>query len=230
MTDAVFFDFYGTLAHFGDYHVEATAEFLDVIGLDDDPREFFEHWNEHFYALKEELVEGDEFIPIWHMYGESLDRTFEDQGRDVSSGEVSEAVSICMERLPEHLQPAPGLHETLKALDHRRLAVVSNADEDDLQSQLRQIEARPFFDVVVSSQAAEAYKPHPRIFRLALDKLDLEPEQVAFVGDSLAWDIKGASELGMTTIWYNGRHQDQVDGVTPDHEIDELTEIPDIVG
>lgn len=233
--DAVFFDFYGTLVHFGNYHREVTAAFLDALDLDGaepDPDAFFDRWNEHFYALKDHLVEHDEFLPIWHMYGESMDRAFRDRGLDVSGDQIAAAVRICTEALPGYLTLAPGAEATVEALREagRTLAVVSNADEDDLHRQLAQVGLDGRFDAVVSSEQAMAYKPHPRIFRIALDRVGLEPGQVAFVGDNPRWDIAGANRVGMTSVWYNHRGDPPVDGIEPRHEVRKLQEVAALFG
>ncbi|MBA2357730.1 MAG: HAD-IA family hydrolase [Actinobacteria bacterium] len=52
-------------------------------------------------------------------------------------------------------------------------------------------------DVALSSRAHGKTKPHPTIFRAALEHLDVAPEAAAMVGDSLEDDIEGARALGM---------------------------------
>jgi HAD superfamily hydrolase (TIGR01450 family) len=44
-------------------------------------------------------------------------------------------------------------------------------------------------------------KPQPHIFRVALARLQMRPEEVAMVGDSLNSDVKGAQGVGLRTIW-----------------------------
>ena len=46
-----------------------------------------------------------------------------------------------------------------------------------------------------------AGKPMPYIFRVALGRLGLSPEEVAMIGDSLASDVRGAQTVGLRTIW-----------------------------
>lgn len=232
MVKAVFFDFYGTLVHFGSYHLEATAAFLDMLGLDEEPGDFFDHWNEHFYALKDHLVEHDEFLPIWHMYGESMDRAFRERGHDLTGNQISACVAVCTHALPEFLTPAPGVEAAVDDLagDGFRLAVVSNADEHDLLNQLKMFELDDRFEVVLSSEHAQAYKPHPRIFEMALKRMDLGAGEVAFVGDNPRWDIAGANRVGMTSVWYNRDGAEAVEGIEPDFVVRKLGEVGDVVG
>lgn len=55
-------------------------------------------------------------------------------------------------------------------------------------------------DFVVSSEEAGVEKPHPYIFRLALEKLGMQAEEVLMVGDSLDKDILGAQLLGIKAL------------------------------
>ncbi|MBI2912676.1 MAG: HAD family hydrolase [Chloroflexi bacterium] len=66
---------------------------------------------------------------------------------------------------------------------------------------LRQDGLEPFLGVVAISCDLGFIKPHPEIFRFALDTLDVPPEQTLMVGDSLRADVGGAKALGMTAVW-----------------------------
>ena len=44
-------------------------------------------------------------------------------------------------------------------------------------------------------------KPHPEIFRYALNRLHAVPWETAMVGDNLRADIAGAKELNLLSVW-----------------------------
>lgn len=50
---------------------------------------------------------------------------------------------------------------------------------------------------LVTSEEVGAEKPDPRMFQMALDKLNLSPKEVIMIGDSENKDIKGAEALGI---------------------------------
>jgi 2-haloacid dehalogenase len=50
--------------------------------------------------------------------------------------------------------------------------------------------------------AAGIYKPCPKVYRLAVDRLQLEPAEIAFVSAN-GWDAAGAAAFGFTTFWIN---------------------------
>jgi putative hydrolase of the HAD superfamily len=74
-------------------------------------------------------------------------------------------------------------------------------------------------DAIALSSDVGKRKPHPDIFRRALDELEVSPETALFVGDRLYEDMRGAGELGMTTVqalWF--RADDHADGREPDYQ------------
>lgn len=75
-----------------------------------------------------------------------------------------------------------------------KVALVSNTSRD-LEAFIRHF--RLDVDAWISSGAHGKVKPSPTIFRAALELLDVEPEEVAMVGDSPLDDVEGAKALGM---------------------------------
>lgn len=47
-------------------------------------------------------------------------------------------------------------------------------------------------------------KPNKRIFDLALEKADLQANEVWYVGDQYECDIVGARNAGIFPVWYQG--------------------------
>ena len=66
-------------------------------------------------------------------------------------------------------------------------------------------------DTAVFSSEVGLRKPHPEIFRRALEALQVAPERALFVGDSRNADIRGAQALGMRTaqaLWFRADPDD----------------------
>jgi putative hydrolase of the HAD superfamily len=89
------------------------------------------------------------------------------------------------------------------------LGVVSNF-EDWLEGMLIEMEVAPFFAFMVISGKEGVEKPDPAIFRLALERSGVAPEEAVFVGDHPRLDIEAASGLGMTGVLIDrpGRYPD----------------------
>jgi FMN phosphatase YigB (HAD superfamily) len=65
---------------------------------------------------------------------------------------------------------------------------------------LRKFDIAKYFDAIVVSGILVWRKPSARIFREALQALDVKAEETVFVGDSLIADIEGAKKVGMKTV------------------------------
>ena len=117
----------------------------------------------------------------------------------------------------------PETLEVLNALGHVRSAIVSNADHEHLATWNFEWPVQ----LIVISEAVRAYKPHPLMFRRALEQLSLQPHEVLHVGDSDVDDVKGAKAAGLRVAWLNrtGRSR-RPDVPPPDFEIRDLTELP----
>jgi putative hydrolase of the HAD superfamily len=57
-----------------------------------------------------------------------------------------------------------------------------------------------FFDYVVTSEEAGADKPDPKPFKIALEKIKIEPSKVWMIGDNLNSDIKGGNKFNLITM------------------------------
>jgi putative hydrolase of the HAD superfamily len=95
------------------------------------------------------------------------------------------------------LQPLPGAVETVRGLRARGidLAVVSNWDIG-LAEQLGRLGVDSLFTAIVTTAEAGAAKPDPAVFRLALERLGVEPGRALHVGDEPE-DEQGAVAAGM---------------------------------
>lgn len=128
------------------------------------------------------------------------------------------------------LQPwseAPGVLTELASAGVK-LGVVTNCSE-----RLGQLAAARMgvpLDVVVTAEAAGAYKPQPAPYLLAVQQLGLEPHRVLFVAGS-RFDIAGAGNVGMSVWWHNRVHMDRGDQAAPMTEHDTLVPlVGDVLG
>jgi len=85
-------------------------------------------------------------------------------------------------------------------------------------------------DAVLSVEEVGVYKPDPRVYQLAVDRLGI-PAADIFFQSANAWDAHAASSFGMKVVWCNRYRQrrERLPG-RPDHEIETLAELPRIIG
>lgn len=104
-------------------------------------------------------------------------------------------------------QPLPGAAEALARLaGGYALAIVSNSDGTVEQSLADTgiCQAGPGrgtqLEVILDSQVVGVEKPDPKIFRIALERLGIPPDQAVHVGDTRFADIAGARAAGIRPI------------------------------
>jgi 2-haloalkanoic acid dehalogenase type II len=124
----------------------------------------------------------------------------------------------------------PAFPDSAAALErlHRRfrLAVITNCDDDLFAGSSRRL-GDPF-DTVITAQQVGAYKPDPRNFAVAFERLDLPRERILHVAQSLFHDHVPAKGLGLTTVWVNRRHDRPGGGATPPAEATPDLVVPDM--
>jgi putative hydrolase of the HAD superfamily len=101
-----------------------------------------------------------------------------------------------------HYAPFP---ETLEVLEAARaafgaIAVVSNWNVY-LESFLENLGLRNYFEFVIVSDVVGAWKPDPRIFRIALERAGIGPDEVFYIGNSYREDVLGARAAGIETLF-----------------------------
>ena len=104
----------------------------------------------------------------------------------------------------------PGAEELLRRLhdDGYRLAIVADSvpgtGRRSYESVLRQHGLTDLIDAIATSDEAGAEKPDPAVFRLALDRLGIDPTdygRVVMVGNRVDRDVAGANRLGLVSVW-----------------------------
>ena len=134
------------------------------------------------------------------------------------------------------MRAAPGAIEVLAALRDRglRLGLVSNVvyDAAVVYAMLDRDGLLPYLDVVVCSSAVGVRKPHPAIYRVALDGLGVPAERTVFIGDRVLQDIAGPRRQGMQAILTHQHRQETppTSGLgCPDAIIPDLSALPDLL-
>lgn len=93
------------------------------------------------------------------------------------------------------------LLERLTAIPDVRLGIITNGDPAFQGRKLATVGLADRFETVVASGAEGVVKPDPTIFRIACERLGVEPASAVYVGDRLRTDAIGAADAGLTGIW-----------------------------
>lgn len=89
-----------------------------------------------------------------------------------------------------------------------KLGLISTAYEEDIDAILERAGiAKGLFDIVVGVNTIKKEKPHPEVFRHALSRLNVEPDETLFVGDHVDIDYKGARAVGIHALLIEREHR-----------------------
>jgi HAD superfamily hydrolase (TIGR01662 family) len=132
------------------------------------------------------------------------------------------------------LEVFPDTEPTLAELKARNypIAVVSNTSQSDAKEVAKALDSLGllrYIDAIVTSVDVREEKPHPRIFRTALERLGLQANESAMIGNDIAQDMAGAQKLGMTTILVNREGANLETATKPTFAVTSLQEIPSIL-
>ncbi len=113
----------------------------------------------------------------------------------------------------------------------RPLGVVTNGPAEVQRTKIELLGVGDLVDFAIISGEFGVAKPDPAIFRAALDRAGVEPQDAVFVGDSVEFDMAGARAAGIPSVWVNrhGRTWSEA-GWEPTWEIRSLDEVPSLLG
>lgn len=218
---AITFDFHNTLAACPEWFElevrQLPSSFLHWWSGQDGrvlPPELSEEADGRYRRLRKEIMEhGNELTAE-----ASLELVFGGMHLQVPEDDVRSGIDHLMREALKGATPIPGAVETVQEI-HRAgvpIGIVSSAVYHPfLEWTLESFGIRKAFRVIVTSASAGFYKSRPEIYELAAGALGAAPERMVHIGDSLRFDVRGASRAGMGTVWLR---EDQA--VAADHSIE----------
>ena len=139
--------------------------------------------------------------------------------------------------LPNSLATWQPFQDTVAALQQLRsklkLGIISNVDDDLFALTRPKLQAE--FDFVITAGQASAYKPSPRIFQIAKERIGLPASQWLHAGQSVYHDVIPAKSLGLATVWVNRASARPGSGAArpasgrPDAEVRTVQELADLL-
>ena len=233
---AVILDAYGTLFHYErEKLLTVFQSIVSTYGLSVDADVFLERWRIHESAFRSARVfqkdgewrTSETFVSYQEAWATCFHKAYADLG--ISGGPEEEGVSMMLADL--HRREV--YVEVLQALEALRarvpLVLLSNAGAPFL---FRTLEHNGLaFEIVVYSEEERVYKPHPRIFQRALERIGAEAHEVLYVGDSPTEDVVGATAVGIPTVWINRTEEEWPlsQESRPTHEVPDLLGLIDVV-
>ncbi|WP_201981178.1 HAD family hydrolase [Hymenobacter rubidus] len=165
---------------------------------------------ESFYQLYSELLEEYHVLLMAgrYSYEEARRRRFErllaPYWPAATASEIDDFVRANHTHYPLMRQPVAGAVALLHALKpHYRIGVVTNNRTAEQEDKLRFLGMTDLVDALVTSEEVGVPKPSPRIFEVALERLQARAEETVLVGDNWQADVLGALAVGIRPVWLN---------------------------
>jgi putative hydrolase of the HAD superfamily len=110
------------------------------------------------------------------------------------------------------------------------LALLTNGSQRTQRMKIARFNLEPLFDAILVEGELGFGKPDPRVFLLALDRLQRSPSEVWMVGDHLEWDVAAAQALGIHAVWVDAPAKGLPEGsaIRPDRIVRSIAELRDV--
>lgn len=214
------FDAYGTLFDFA----AAARNCRDVLG--DDIDRLTALWRDKQLQYTWLRAAQGRHADFWQVTGDALDFALETLG--LTKPDLRDRLMS----LYLTLDPFPEVSSVLARLKAAGLqtAILSNGSPAMLDAAVKAAKLETLLDAVLSVEEVGVYKPHPRVYQLAVDRLGIPASAICFQSSN-AWDAYAASAFGMQVVWCNryGQRRERLPG-SPNREIKSLAELPALVG
>ena len=224
--DAVIFDLFGTLIDDLSHPESQRVEYEQVM-------------SETAASLS---VPIDDFTRLWlemvdsRMIGAlpTTDAAFaqicQQLGAQREAEQISSAARIRFEYIRRSLKPR---HDTIETLLQLKTSGCKVGLISDCTPETPALwPDTPFAAVIeapVFSCAVGLRKPDPRIYALACERLQVEPQRCVFVGDGGSKELTGASDAGMRAILIRAPYDDDIGGGREEWQGDRISSLKEIL-
>lgn len=217
--EACVFDAYGTLFDFN----SAASAAKDELG--DDWQRLSDLWR--LKQLQYTWLRGlaEHHADFWQVTGDALDFALATLKIE-RPGLRDRLMNLYLQ-----LGTYPEVPAMLRELKGRgmKLAILSNGTPPMLTAVVGNSGLGGVFDAVLSVEEVGVYKPHPLVYGLAAQRLQIAPSRICFLSSN-GWDAYSAKAFGFQVIWCNrfGQAAERIPA-TPDGEIADLSALPGLV-
>ena len=192
----IFFDVHETLIHIAYSPPEIFHALCEEVGVEVSLTAVLEK-----YPVPEELERRREAhgndIDFWIAFNNSL---VAELGLSDPSGSLAQFIT---EGFTRHAwwKPYAEAESVLKELKSMgfKIAVIANA-RDLVLGRLDQVGLTHLFDSITFSDEVGVPKPDPLIFRTALERVGVQPQEAIHIGDRMKEDVEGATAAGINAV------------------------------
>lgn len=159
---------------------------------------------------------------FWQVTGDALDFALESYG--CNEGGLRDDLLAAYRELSCYPE-VPGALAKLHGAGVR-CAILSNGSPEMLRAAVTSAGLEDLLEPVLSVEEVGVFKPDPRVYQLAVDRLGVPAGAISFQSSN-AWDAAGAVSFGLRVVWINrfGQRQERL-GLPVDRELTSLDGLP----
>ncbi len=175
---------------------------------------WYESLNSTLKHFKQKEISKEEFKEKY--WGNELQENLKRLGLDKKIG------SFCIniyEDYTDKIKIFSGTKKTLEKLDTYKKAIITNTPRNCTFQILKKYEIKKYFDVLITSDQIENGKPAPDMINKACEKLEVNPGNCVFIGDTKN-DVKAGNKAGCTVIGIK---------IDADYKINKIDKLLDII-
>ena len=173
--------------------------------------------DEAFYMAREGKISHDE------EFAYRIQKTYKDSGIEVSKEEAKQFEERYRYH-QKHIHVPEGIKTLLSECKKqgKTMGVLTNGTALHQGKKLENLQLSKWFDEdkMFISDVIGFTKPNVKAFQIVQEKMNLNPEETWFVGDTFEVDVVGAKNAGWHVIWFNHRKRPMPEGdIRPDIEV-----------
>jgi putative hydrolase of the HAD superfamily len=228
MVNAVFFDFGGTLDTDGIHWSEKFWDIYQKYNININKQDY-----EYAYVEAEnslgggDLFKNKSFKDILSLQISAQFDVLKKKNiiKDTEYSLLDEMIRNCYDDVKKSMSYSRELLKTLS--EQYTLGIISNF-YGNLKHVCKEFELNNYLTFFIDSEIVGIRKPDTGIYKLAVNSMHTNPEEVVMIGDSYERDIVPAKSIGCKTVWLKGRswREEAEDNSKADYIINSIREIP----
>ncbi|WP_017415492.1 HAD family hydrolase [Clostridium tunisiense] len=143
---------------------------------------------------------------------------------------LKELVDFWNKEFPKCAEPMANVYKVLDFLiqENVKMGIVTNGHSDFQNRKIDKLDLRKYMKTIIISEEVDVRKPNPEIFHLALSRANSNSKATLFVGDNPQCDIKGAIDVGLSSVWLSNGQGWDINEYMPKYIINNICELMNI--
>jgi putative hydrolase of the HAD superfamily len=192
----------------------------------------------HLFKLKyseamdsdSKLIMKDIFFEIDKQGYRPREEVFKELQERVTSKykpDIEELINFWNVEFPKCAEPMPNLYSVLNYFIDKniKMGIITNGNPYFQNTKINKLNVRKYMQTIIISEEVDIRKPDPKIFHLALSKINSNNETTLFVGDNPLIDIKGAIDSGLVSVWLSHGQVWNIKHYIPKYIITHISEL-----